>query len=323
MAPLYLPTPTLSSSHLQVSPLHNIYYETAGLPSGLPVIYLHGGPGGGIEASDRQYFDPSVYFSVLFDQRGAGKSTPHACLEENTTWDLVSDMEKLRELLKVERWVVFGGSWGSTLALAYAESHPERCLGLILRGIFTLRRSELQWFYQAGADMLFPEFFDEYKSAIPEAEHDDLMTAYHKRLTGSDEAEKLRCAGAWSRWENSTAKLMVDQKYIAKADDDAWAVAFARIESHYFVNGGFMVEGQLIKDAHKIQHLPVTIVQGRYDVVCPPKSSWELYQALGGKGNKNVEYRIMPTSGHSAHEKAIEEALVDAADGYRYLAGGK
>ncbi|KKY34765.1 putative proline iminopeptidase [Diaporthe ampelina] len=251
--------------------------------------------------------------NVLFDQRGAGKSTPHASLEENTTWHLVEDMEKLREHLGIDKWIIFGGSWGSTLSLAYSETHPDRCLGLILRGIFTLRREELLWFYQKGAHFLFADFFDDYEAVIPEKERGDMMQAYYKRLTGNDEEERLRCADAWSRWEQSTSKLMVDPAYIAKA------LAFARIESHYFVNGGFMQDGQLIGDAHKIMHLPIVIIQGRYDIVCPAKTSWELYKALGGKDNKNVEYKVIGNAGHSAHEVAIESALVDAAEKFKSI----
>jgi proline iminopeptidase len=218
------------SGLLQVSSLHSIYWEECGNPGGLPVVYVHGGPGGGIDESDRRYFDPAVYRSILFDQRGAGKSTPPAELAENTTWHLVSDIEALRTMLKIDKWVVFGGSWGSTLALAYAEKHPDRCLGLILRGIFTLRRKELLWFYQEGADFLFPDFFEDYKNQIPVEEQGDLMKAYYKRLTGDDEEEKLACAGAWSKWETATSKLIVDPEYIKKCDDPKWALGKLKSE---------------------------------------------------------------------------------------------
>jgi len=258
---------------------------------------------------------------VLFDQRGCGKSTPHAELKQNTTWSLVQDMEQLREELKIEKWVVFGGSWGSTLSLAYAEEHPDRCLGLILRGIFMLRRKELLWFYQEGADFLYPDFFDEYKIQIPVAEQGDLMSAYYKRLTGENEEEKLACAVAWSNWENATAKLVVDPEYIAKSEDPQWALAFARIECHYFVNGGFMTDGQLLlpENIAKIKHLPISIVQGRYDVVCPAITSWDLYKALGGEKNDKLTYKIMGTAGHSAHEESIEEQLVQFANDFKTL----
>ncbi|KAE9975973.1 hypothetical protein EG328_002899 [Venturia inaequalis] len=284
MPSIYPAFATNKSGCLKVDHVHDVYWEECGNPDGLPVIYVHGGPGGGIDDDDRRYFDPSVYRSVLFDQRGCGRSTPAAELTDNTTWHLVSDMEKLRESLAIEKWVVFGGSWGSTLSLAYAEKHPNRCLGLILRGIFTLRREELLWFYQKGADFLFPDFFEDYKKRIPVAEQGDMMAAYYKRLTGDNEEEKLDCADAWSRWEAATSKLLVDPDYVARVDDPKFALAFARIECHYFVNGGFMEDGELLKPENiaKIKHLPISIVQGRYDVVCPAITSWELYKALGG-----------------------------------------
>ncbi|TAQ83940.1 hypothetical protein B7494_g7737 [Chlorociboria aeruginascens] len=321
MAPVYPPISPYNSGYLQVSSVHSIYYEESGSPENpkaVPVCFLHGGPGGGIDATDRQYFSPWDYRTILFDQRGCGKSMPSASLEENTTWNLVSDIEALRKHLNIEKWIVFGGSWGSTLALAYSEKYPERCWGLILRGIFTLRREELEWFYQKGADMLFPDLFEPYKAAIPEEERGDMMQAYYKRLTGENEEEKLACAAAWSTWETSTSKLVVDPEYIKKAGNPKWALEFARIESHYFVNGGWLRDGQLIEEAYKIKHLPIIIIQGRYDVVCPAKTSFDLYQALGGKDNKMVQYRIF-NCGHSAHEKSIEEALVDAADQFSSL----
>ncbi|KAH6714523.1 proline iminopeptidase [Leptodontidium sp. 2 PMI_412] len=319
MAPVYPPLPVNQSGHLPVSPVHKIYWEECGLPTGVPIVYLHGGPGGGIDDSDRQYFDPTHYRSILFDQRGSGKSTPPASLEDNTTWHLVADIEALREHLKIEKWIVFGGSWGSTLSLAYSQTHPERCLGLILRGLFTLRRDELEWFYQKGANYLFPDYFAPYEAVIPVEERGDMMKAYYKRLTGDNEEEKLRCAQAWSTWETATSKLMVDPEYIKKVEDPKWALAFARIESHFFVNGGWMKEGQLIEDAHKIKDLPIIIIQGRYDVVCPAKTSWDLYQALGGPENPRVEYKIIGDVGHSAHESKVELALVDAADKFKSL----
>lgn len=319
MAPLYPAFEANKSGHLEVSPVHKVYWEDCGKADGVPVIYLHGGPGGGTQPSDRRYFDPTHYRSILMDQRGAGKSTPHASLEDNTTWHLVADMEKLRDHLQIDKWIVFGGSWGSTLALTYAETHPDRCLGLILRGIFALRREELLWFYQKGANFLFPEYFDPYEAMIPEAERGDMMQAYYKRLTGDNEEEKLKCADAWSRWETSTSKLLIDADYIAKSDDPKWALAFARIECHYFTNGGWLRDGQLIEDAHKISHLPIVIVQGRYDVVCPAKTSWDLYKALGGPANDKIEYKMIPDAGHSAHEIAVGQALVDAADKFKSI----
>jgi proline iminopeptidase len=269
--------------------------------------------------SDRQYFDPTHYRSVLFDQRGCGKSLPSASLEDNTTWTLVADIEALREHLNIEKWIVCGGSWGSTLSLAYSQKHTDRCMGLILRGIFTMRREELEWFFQKGADMLFPDYFEPLKACIPEAERGDMIAAYYKRLTGDNEEEKLKCAGAWSNWECSTVKLIVDQETIEKAADPKWALASARIETHFFANAGWMRDGQLIEEAYKIKNLPIFIVQGRYDVVCPAKTSWDLYQALGREQNPNVEYLVIPDCGHSAHESKIEEALVDAAEKFKAL----
>ncbi|KAG9238515.1 proline iminopeptidase [Amylocarpus encephaloides] len=319
MAPIYPAFAVNKSDHLKVSDIHSIYYEDCGNPDGVPIVYLHGGPGGGIDDSDRQFFDPKHYRSILFDQRSCGKSTPSASLVANTTWDLVSDIEALRTHLGISRWIVFGGSWGSTLSLAYSQKHPDKALGLILRGIFTLRREELEWFYQKGADMVFADYSEAYKAPIPEEERGDMMAAYYKRLTGDDEEVKLKCAGAWSTWENSASKLLVDRAYIQRSENPKWALEFARIESHFFVNGGWMYEGQLIAEASKIAHLPIVIIQGRYDMVCPAKTSWDLYKALGGEGNQNVSYRVLGGCGHSAHERGVEEALVDACEEFKRL----
>ena len=313
---LYPPLEAYATGYLQVSPLHRIYYEQSGNPNGKPVIALHGGPGGGSDPSMRQYFDPAVYRIVLADQRGAGHSTPRAELEENTTWLLVDDIERIRVELGVERWaIVFGGSWGSTLSLAYAETHPQRVQSLVLRGIFLLRRKELQWFYQEGASFLFPDYWEPYLQCIPEAERGDLIAAYHKRLTGSDEAEKLKAATAWSVWELSTSRLHVDPAYIARAADDGhFAITFARIEAHYFTNHGFMEDGQLLRDASRIAHIPGVIVQGRYDVVCPFYSAWDLSKVW-----KKGELRTVPDAGHSAKETGIIHELITATDSFRDL----
>ncbi|SZF03373.1 unnamed protein product [Blumeria hordei] len=319
MAPLHPPFQANRCGHLQVSELHSIYWEECGLSSGVPIIYLHGGPGGGIDENDRRYFDPTHYRSILFDQRGSGKSLPHACLQDNNTWSLVADIEALRCHLEIDRWIIFGGSWGSTLAVAYAEKHTERCLGLILRGIFMLRQEELAWFYQAGASMIFPDYYEAYQAVIPADERHDMMRAYYKRLTGDDEVEKLKCANEWSTWETTTSKLLFDPEYTTKSQDPKWVLAFARIECHFFVNAGWLKEGQLLQEASKITHLPITIVQGRYDMVCPAKTSWDFYQALGGDSNTNVEYKIIGDCGHSAHEVGIEEALVDAVEKFKSL----
>eukprot|EP00475_Leptophrys_vorax_P020967 TRINITY_DN28719_c0_g1_i1.p1 TRINITY_DN28719_c0_g1~~TRINITY_DN28719_c0_g1_i1.p1 ORF type:complete len:364 (+),score=104.71 TRINITY_DN28719_c0_g1_i1:79-1092(+) len=312
---LYPPIEPYHTGRLAVeNGLHNLYFEQCGNPSGNPVVVLHGGPGGGSEAYYRQFFNPDKYRIVLFDQRGSGKSTPAASLEANTTWHLVDDIEALRKELKIEKWCVFGGSWGSTLALAYAQTHPSAVKALILRGIFTLRRKELLFFYQEGASFLFPEAFDAFKSVIPEREHGDLMSAFHRRLIGDDEAEKLKVAKAWSVWEMTTSRLYVDPKYIARAaEDDEFCIKFARIEAHYFVNGGwFEKDGYLIENAKKtLQGIPGVIVQGRYDVVCPALSAWELHNSWG---KDNSELVIVPDAGHSAKEPGIVDALVRATD---------
>lgn len=295
---------------LAVSDLHNLYYEQSGNPHGRPVVFLHGGPGGGTDPKQRRFFDPSVYRIILFDQRGCGRSTPHACLEENTTWHLVADLEQLREHLGIETWQVFGGSWGSTLALAYAQTHPDRVTEMILRGIFLLRPQELHWFYQDGANAIFPEAWEHYIAPIPSTEHDDLLGAYHRRLTGSDPLEALVAARAWTRWETSASFLLPNADYLEAASADRFATAFARIETHYFVNGGFFeVEDQLLRDVDRIRHIPTTIVQGRYDVVCPPVSAWDLHRAW-----PESNLVIVPDAGHSAYEPGILDQLVLATE---------
>ncbi len=299
-----------NTGRLQVSDLHSIYYEESGNPEGKPAVFLHGGPGGGTDAKQRRFWDPERYRIVLFDQRGCGKSTPHASLEDNTTWHLVSDIETLREHLGIERWQVFGGSWGSTLALAYAEKHPERVTELVLRGIFMLRRRELEWFYQAGAHRLFPDAWEQYLAPIPEAERGDLITAYHKRLTSPDAEVRQQAAKAWSVWEASTSFLFQDPEYVQHAAGDEFALAFARIESHYFVNGGFFErETQLLDDVDHIRHIPGVIVQGRYDVVCPAETAWDLHRAW-----PEADLRIVPDAGHSAYEPGNVHELVSATD---------
>eukprot|EP01087_Luapelamoeba_hula_P017725 TRINITY_DN5613_c0_g2_i1.p1 TRINITY_DN5613_c0_g2~~TRINITY_DN5613_c0_g2_i1.p1 ORF type:complete len:324 (-),score=59.19 TRINITY_DN5613_c0_g2_i1:106-1077(-) len=313
---LYPEVEPYATGTLRVSGPHTLYYEQVGNPSGKPVVVLHGGPGGGVEPYYRRFFDPEVYRVVLLDQRGAGKSTPHANLEKNTTWDLVADIELLREHLGIDKWVVFGGSWGATLSLAYSETHPTRVKALILRGVFALRRSELLFFYQEGASWMFPDAWEHYLAPIPEPERGDLMSAYHRRLTGDDEEVKRKCAIAWSVWEMATSRLYVDPDYIARAADDVeFALAFARIECHYFVNAGFFKkDGQLIEDAHKLSEIPGVIVQGRYDMVCPMKTAWDLH-----KNWSKAELKIIPDAGHSMKEPGIQTALLNACDKFRDL----
>ena len=299
-----------STGTLRVSSLHSIYYEESGNPDGKPVVFLHGGPGGGTDPKQRRFFDPQAYRIVLFDQRGCGQSTPHAELRENTTWDLVADMERLRNHLAIDRWQVFGGSWGSTLALAYAQTHPRRVSELVLRGIFLLRRAELLWFYQDGANHLFPDAWEAFLAPIPSAERGDLMKAYHRRLTSDDPATRLEAARAWSVWEASTSFLLQRPDYIANAAGDDFALAFARIEAHYFVHRGFLErEQQLIENVGRLRHIPSVIVQGRYDVVCPMASAWQLHRAW-----PEAELVVVPDAGHSAFEPGILEALVAATD---------
>lgn len=300
----------------KVSDVHTLYYEEVGNPAGKPVVFVHGGPGGGTDPRDRRFFDPQAYRILLYHQRGAGDSLPHASLENNTTWDLVEDLEKLRVHFDVEKWLVFGGSWGSTLALAYAETHPERVTGLILRGIFMCRKKELLWFYQEGASMIFPDAWDRYLEPIPSEEHGDLMNAYHRRLIGDNEEEKLKAATAWSVWEMATSRLYVDPSYIARATSDAkFAVAFARIETHYFVNEAFMQEdGQLLKNVDKIKDIPGVIVQGRYDIVCPARSAWDLHKAW-----PKAEFHWVDDAGHSTKEPGVVHQLITATDKFRDL----
>ena len=313
MRELYPEIEAHDSGFLPVDGRHRIYYEQCGNPQGKPVVILHGGPGAGCSAKMRRFHDPSRYRIVLFDQRGSGRSTPHADLVDNTTWDLVADIEALREHLGITRWQVFGGSWGSTLALAYAQAHPSRVTELVLRGIFMLRRWELEWFYQQGASRLFPDAWSHYLEAIPDVERGDLISAYHRRLTSSDEATRLAAARAWSVWEASTSLLIPDEAFIDGHKDAHFALSFARIESHYFVHGGFFdVEDQLLRDAHRLKGIPGVIVHGRYDVVCPIQSAWDLHRAW-----PDSKLGISPTSGHSAFEVENASALIEATDGFR------
>ncbi|MCM8533961.1 MAG: prolyl aminopeptidase [Lentisphaeraceae bacterium] len=312
MRELYPSTEPYNQDFIKVDSIHEVFYEESGNKNGKPVIFVHGGPGGGCSSDYRRYFDPKVYRIILFDQRGCGKSKPHACLENNTTWHLVADMEKIRETLEIEKWQVFGGSWGSTLGLTYAISHPERVTELVLRGIFMLRPSELRWFYQEGASYIFPDVWESYRDNIPEGERDDFIKAYYKRLTGENEQEKLQSAKAWSVWEGSTSRLITDPALIEKTADAHFALSFARIECHYFINGGFFeTDSWILENVDKIQHIPTVIVQGRYDVVCPAKSAWELAKVL-----PESKLIIVPDAGHSAAESGILSALVEATDSF-------
>jgi proline iminopeptidase len=307
---LYAEIEPYDAGQLKVSDLHTLYYEQSGNPHGKPVVFLHGGPGGGTNPKCRRFFNPAVYRIVLFDQRGCGRSTPHAELTDNTTWHLVADIERLREHLKIPRWQVFGGSWGSTLALAYAQTHPDKVSELVLRGIFMLRRWELEWFYQRGCDALYPDAWESYLAAIPVAERGDLMSAYHRRLTSADPQVRLHAARAWSMWEGATSFLYQDDAYINSSGEDEFALAFARIECHYFVNGGFFEhDDQLLRNVERIRRIPAVIVQGRYDVVCPIRSAWDLHRAW-----PEAELRVVQDAGHSAFEPGITHELLEATD---------
>ncbi|RYZ36623.1 MAG: prolyl aminopeptidase [Myxococcaceae bacterium] len=310
---LYPPIEPYRTGRLGVPGDHSLYFEECGNPNGKPVVFVHGGPGGGTDAKQRRFFDPSVYRIILFDQRGCGRSTPHASLVMNTTWDLVADMERLREHLGIEGWQLFGGSWGSTLSLAYAQAHPERVTELVLRGIFLLRKQEIDWFYQRGADALFPDAWEHYLAPIPEEERGDLLQAYARRLFGDDRHAQQEAAKAWSMWEGRTSCLYTNPELIARNAGDDFAIAFARIECHYFVNKGWMrSDTQLLDDVHRIRHIPAVIVQGRYDVVCPPESAWALHRAW-----PEAQLVIVPDAGHSANEPGNTSALVEATDRFR------
>ncbi len=300
---------------LKVSDIHTLYVEQCGNPQGKPVIFLHGGPGGGINEDHRRFFDPQHYHIILFEQRGSGRSTPSAELKDNTTWDLVGDIEKIRDHLNIENWHVFGGSWGSTLALAYAETHPSRVTGLILRGIFLCRPSEIKWFYQEGASHVFPDIWEDYYNHIPTKERNDFVTAYYKRLTHENRDVRLAAAKIWSKWEAATSRLIVDSSAIDDFDEPEYALQFARIECHYFINNSFFkTDNWLIENVDKIKHIPCTIVQGRYDMVCPARSAWDLHRAW-----PETNLKIIPNAGHAAGESGIRSALIEATENFKKI----
>ncbi|KAF3330346.1 proline iminopeptidase isoform X1 [Carex littledalei] len=312
---LYPQIEPYSSGFLKVSDIHTIYWEQSGKPDGHPVVFLHGGPGAGTSPSNRKVFDPTFYRIILFDQRGAGKSTPHACLEQNTTWDLVEDIEKLRKHLEIPEWQVFGGSWGSTLALAYSQSHPDKVTGLILRGIFMLRKKELDWFYQGGASAIYPDAWEMFRDFIPEDERDDFIVAYHKRLTSPDTSVQVAAAKIWTKWEMMTAQLVQNKDNILRGEDDKFSLAFARIENHYFLNKGFLpTDSYLLENVDKIRHIKAVIVQGRYDVCCPMMSAWDLHKAW-----PEAELNIIQDAGHSANEVGTSAELVAANEKFKHL----
>ncbi|MGI6852849.1 prolyl aminopeptidase [Mesorhizobium sp. 1B3] len=306
---LYPEIEPFDSGMLDVGEGHRIYWERVGTRGAKPAVFLHGGPGGGISPKHRRLFDPSLYDVILFDQRGCGRSTPHAELEANTTWHLVADIERLREMAGLDKWLVFGGSWGSTLALAYAEQHPQSVSELVLRGIYTLTRAELAWYYQFGVSEMFPDKWERFVAPIPEAERGDLIAAYHKRLTGADRKARVEAARAWSLWEGETITLLPEPETSDKFGEDDFAIAFARIENHFFVNAGWLEEGQLLRDAHRLRDIPGVIVHGRYDMPCPVRFAWALHKAW-----PEAEFHLIEGAGHAYSEPGILDRLIRATD---------
>jgi proline iminopeptidase len=314
MAPLRALYPEIEpyrSGRLDVGDGHELYWELCGNSEGIPAIFLHGGPGAGASADHRRQFDPERYNVLLFDQRGSGRSTPQASLEANTTWHLVDDIERLRAMAGVESWLVFGGSWGSTLALAYAQAHPDRATGLILRGIFLMHQSELDWLYQDGASRIFPDKWEAFVAPIPEAERGDMAAAYHRRLTDPDLAVRMAAAKAWSGWEAETVTLLPNAQLVDTHTSDDFAIAIARIENHYMVNQGWLEDGQLLRDAHRLHDIPGVMVQGRYDCCTPPAAAWALHRAW-----PEAVLHIVPDGGHMFNEPGVLDGLVRATDAF-------
>ncbi|MCW8955236.1 MAG: prolyl aminopeptidase [Gammaproteobacteria bacterium] len=307
MSQLFPEIEPYASHSLAVSELHTLYVEESGNPEGIPMLFLHGGPGAGCEAVHRRFYDPAIYRIILFDQRGCGRSTPHAELVGNTTWDLVSDMEKIREYLGIDQWALFGGSWGSTLALAYAQSHPDRVLGLILRGIFLARPSDIQWFYQQGTSRMFPDYWQDFIAPVAEADRHDMVTAYYRLLTSVDEQIRMEAAQAWSVWEGRTANITQNRQVVAHFSDPHSALSIARIECHYFINDSFMQPDQLLRNMDRIRHIPGYIIHGRYDAICPLEQAWALHQVW-----PESTLEVCPVSGHSVLEPEISKALLAA-----------
>ncbi len=308
---LYPEIEPFETGMLEVGDGHRLYWERVGTKGAKPAVFLHGGPGGGISPVHRRLFDPALYDVILFDQRGCGRSTPHAGLEANTTWRLVADIERLRELAGFDRWLVFGGSWGSTLALAYAQTYPEAVSELVLRGIYTLTRAELSWYYQFGVSEMFPDKWERFQAPIPQDERHDMMAAYRRRLTGDDRAVQIEAAKAWSLWEGETITLLPEPSTSGKFGEDEFALAFARIENHFFVHSGWLEEGQLVRDAFKLADIPGVIIHGRYDMPCPLRYAWALHKAW-----PQAEFHIVEGAGHAFSEPGILDRLIRATDGF-------
>lgn len=308
---LYPPIDPFDQRIIDMRDGHRIYVEQCGNPDGIPVVVLHGGPGGGCSPAMRRYFDPTAFRVILFDQRGCGRSRPHASVLQNTTWHLVNDIEVIRKELGISRWICFGGSWGATLALVYAITYPERVAHLVLRGVFLMTRAELDWFYGGGAGAFFPELWSRFVNAIPQDEREDLIAAYHRRLFSGNVMEETRFGRIWANWENALASIHNDGPLGESPAE--YARAFARLENHYFHNGGFLEEdGWILREKSKIKHIPATIIQGRYDMICPPVSAWKLAQ-----GWDSCEIRLIPFAGHALSEPGISEGLVRAMDSLR------
>ena len=311
MRNLYPPIEPFASGHLDVGDGHRIYWERCGTPGAKPAVFLHGGPGGGFSPEHRRLFDPARYDLLLFDQRGCGQSTPHASLDANTTWHLVADIERLRAIMGVDQWLVFGGSWGSTLALAYAQTHRAQVSELVLRGIFTIRQSEIDWYYQEGASRIYPDKWERFVAPVPETERGDLVAAYRQLLTGDDPAARLAAARAWSVWEGETVRLLPDPALSAVHDADDFALAFARIENHYFTHRGWLDDGQLIANAAILADIPGVIIHGRYDMACPAETAWALHKAW-----PQARFELIEGAGHAYNEPGILDALIRATDGF-------
>ena len=311
MRTYYPPIEPYETGFLEVGDGHTLYWERVGTPDAKPAVFLHGGPGGGLHPEYRQAFHPEHYDVLLFDQRGCGQSTPHANLTANTTWDLVADIERLRQMCGHDKWLVCGGSWGSTLALAYAQTHPEHVSEIVLRGIFLTTQADIDWFYQYGVSEMHPDRWEGFLAPIPESERGNLVQAYHRRLTGDNPAEQLACAKAWSQWEGATANLISRPESVDSFGEDHFAIAFARIENHFFVNKCWLEEGQLLRDAYKLHGIPGVIVHGRYDMPCPLRNAWQLAKAW-----PDAELKIIEAAGHSMSEPAILSAMIEALDGF-------
>jgi proline iminopeptidase len=311
MLRLFPPIKPYLTHTLPVSGGHTLYVEECGRQDGIPVVFLHGGPGAGCEPYHRQFFDPDVYRIVLFDQRGCGRSKPHASLQDNTTAALVADIETIRKSLDIGKWLVFGGSWGSTLALVYAQTFPERVQGLILRGIFLCRNRDIQWFYQDGASSILPDYWQDYVEVIPEAERNNLVAAYYRRLTGENEVARMAAAKAWSVWEGRASTLLPRPSVIDHFANPLTALSLARTECHYFMHNSFLDDDQILKQAHRLHGIPGVIIHGRYDVVCPLEQAWLLHEAW-----PQASLEIIPNAGHSATETGIMDALLRATGNF-------